>query len=105
MRWICCVAALAGVCVLASSAAGYEPAPIAPVSYDYHVIESYRGQGCTMPATFAPGPICCEPACPCCIHVWDNYCPRKQFGCRFRCGPLVWGPDDDGPVCPDCVGR
>ncbi len=86
MRWICCVAAPAGASVLAGPAAAYQPVPSPPILYEYQVIPSYRGQACTMPPTFTPGPICCEPACPCCLHVWDNYCQRKQYGCRIRCG-------------------
>ena len=86
MRWICCVAALAGFCAWPAPPPHTSRPPRPTSFYDYQVIRAYRGQGGTMPTTFAPGPICCESACCCCLHVWDNYCQPKQHGCRFRCG-------------------
>ena len=77
MRWILSLGMLAAVCAWAGSAAAYQPAPPQIVYYDYQVIPAYRGQACTMPPSFTPGPICCESACCCCLHVWDDYCQPK----------------------------
>ncbi len=105
MRSICCVVAVASLWFLAGPAAGYQPAPCGPTSYyEYQVIEAYRGQGCTMPPSFSPEPICCQSACCCCLHVWDNYCQSKQrcCRCRCRCGSGVPVSHNDQPLPAGC---
>ena len=60
MRHIRWIGTLAAVCLLAASAAAYQPAPVVVPTYEGPVIPSFRGQACSMPVTFAPGPICGE---------------------------------------------
>ncbi len=103
MRWICYLGVLAGAFSWAGSVAGYQPAPPQVCYYNYQVIDAYRGLGCTMPASFVPGPICCESTCCCCLHVWDDYCQPKHCGCHFRCGAEVPACEGGQPVCPGCV--
>ncbi len=85
MRWIVFLGALTAACAWTGLAAAYQPAPPQIAYYDYQVIPSFRGQAGTMPPTFAPGQICCESACCCCLHVWDDYCQSKCCGHHFAC--------------------
>ena len=105
MRWILSLGMLAAVFAWAGAAAAYQPAPPQIMCYDYQVIPAYRGQACTMPPSFTPGPICCESACCCCLHVWDDYCQPKPC-CRL----LHWGHrasacDGGQPPCAACGGQ
>ncbi len=99
MRQIRWIGALTAVCIATAAAAAYEPAPMIVPTYQCVVIPSFRGQACSMPITFAPGPICGERVCCCCVHVWDDYCQPKG-NCWGRSCDCLPGPDGIQPV-PD----
>ena len=101
MRQIRWIGALAAVCIVTASAAAYQPAPMVIPTYQGYAIPSFRGQGCSMPVTFAPGPICGERVCCCCAHGWDNYCQPKGCGRRcLECDGVLSAPDGGQPVPP-----
>ena len=98
MRLISLVGALAAVCALASSAAGHHKydAGDMPCACQ-HTIPWLQGQACSMPASFSPAPLCCDPHCYCCDHVWDGYCGEKQRCRAMLCRP-VSGPCNCTPT-------
>ena len=99
MRQIRWIGTLAAVCILTASATAYEPAPMVVPTYVGAAIPSFRGQACTMPVTFAPGPICGERVCCCCVHCWDDYCrPKGRSCCGYR--GVLCAPDDGQPAPP-----
>lgn len=97
MRQIRWIGALAGVCIATATATAYQPAPMVVPTYAGSVIPSFRGQACSFPITFAPGPICGERVCCCCVHVWDDYCRPKGHGC-FGGRAVLSAADCDQPV-------